>query len=84
MWVCNDAYLFRINAQYVCVPWNAEEPTPKCHRQGIKDRGFPGGVFSNQQIELRVEIEFAMIKAVEVFNRQMVDSHYRASLFAIR
>jgi len=69
MWVCNDAYLFCIDTQDICVSWNAEEPTPECDGQCVKYGGFPRCVVPDQQIEMRAEIEFTMVKSVEVFNR---------------
>ncbi len=84
MWVRNYAYLFCINAKNICIPWNAEEPTPKCDREGVKYGGFPSGVVSDQQIEMRVEIEFTMVKSVEILNRQMVNPHAGSSLVVTR
>jgi hypothetical protein len=62
------------------IPIDAADPAFQEYREGVQNRGLPGTVVSDQQIEMRIKLNLARPESVEILDFQPINPHLESSL----
>ena len=67
--MCSDVDFIRADAGASLVSANTEKPTANRNSKRVKHRSLPGGIVTDEKIEVRIEAELSVLEAVIVRDR---------------
>jgi hypothetical protein len=73
MCVSSDADLVRANTRTPPVPPKTQKPAAGRHSKRVEHRALTGGIVTDEEIEVWIEAESPVLKAVEIVDREIVN-----------